>query len=123
LRYDRIDNFWFCLLHELAHLEKHLTLEETNIIIDELEPRHSRIEKEDKREKEADQMAQNALIPKEYWKKVDLEASDPSKDVVRLSNQLGIHPAIVAGRIRFEKNNYKILSQFVGRGEVKHLFN
>jgi len=123
LRYDRIDNFWFCLLHELAHLEKHLTLEETNIIIDELESRHSRIEKEDKREKEADQMAQNALIPKEYWKKVDLEASDLSKDVVRLSDQLEIHPAIVAGRIRFEKNNYKILSQFVGRGEVKQLFN
>jgi HTH-type transcriptional regulator/antitoxin HigA len=123
LRYDRIDNFWFCLLHELAHLEKHLYQEETNIIIDELEPRHSRIEKKDRREKEADKMAQNALIPKEYWKKVDLEASGLSKEVVRLSEQLKIHPAIVAGRIRFEKNNYKILSQFVGRGEVKNLFN
>jgi HTH-type transcriptional regulator/antitoxin HigA len=40
-----------------------------------------------------------------------------------LSDQLKIHPAIVAGRIRFEKNNYKILSQFVGRGEVKQLFD
>jgi HTH-type transcriptional regulator/antitoxin HigA len=123
LRYDRIDNFWFCLLHELAHLEKHLSQKETNIIIDELEPRHSKIEKEDKREKEADKMAQNSLIPKEYWKKVDLEANDLSKEVVLLSEQLKIHPAIIAGRIRFEKNNYKILSQFVGRGEVKQLFN
>ena len=25
LRYDRIDNFWFCLLHELAHVAKHVT--------------------------------------------------------------------------------------------------
>lgn len=123
LRYDRIDNFWFCLLHELAHLEKHLSQDETNIIIDELEPRYSKIEKEDRREKEADKMAQNALIPKEFCKKVDLEASDLSKEVVRFSDQLKIHPAIVAGRIRFEKNNYKILSQFVGRGEVKQLFN
>jgi len=24
LRYDRIDNFWFCLLHELAHVGLHL---------------------------------------------------------------------------------------------------
>ena len=24
LRYDRIDNFWFCLLHELAHVGRHL---------------------------------------------------------------------------------------------------
>ena len=23
LRYDRIDNFWFCLLHELAHIGRH----------------------------------------------------------------------------------------------------
>jgi len=123
LRYDRIDNFWFCLLHELAHLKKHLAQDETNIIIDELEPKHSRIENEDQREKEADKIAQNSLIPKEYWNKVDLEAKDLAKEVVFLSEQLKIHPAIVAGRIRFEKNNYKILSQFVGRGEVKLLFN
>ena len=24
LRYDRIDNFWFCLLHELAHVGRHM---------------------------------------------------------------------------------------------------
>jgi len=36
--------------------------------------------------------------------------------------KLKIHPAIVAGRIQFEKNNYRILSQFMGRGEVEKLF-
>lgn len=25
LRHDRIDNFWYCLMHELAHVSKHLT--------------------------------------------------------------------------------------------------
>jgi HTH-type transcriptional regulator/antitoxin HigA len=123
LRYDRIDNFWFCLLHELAHLKKHLAQDETNIIIDELEPKHSRIENEDQREKEADKIAQDSLIPKENWDKVDLDAKDLAKEVVFLSEQLKMHAAIVAGRIRFEKNNYKILSQFVGRGEVKQLFS
>ena len=24
LRYDRIDHFWFCLLHELAHVGRHM---------------------------------------------------------------------------------------------------
>ena len=123
LRYDRLDNFWFCLLHELAHLKKHLAQDETNIIIDELEPKHSRIENEDQREREANKIAQDSLIPKEYWNKVDLDAKDLAKEVVLLSEQLKIHPAIFAGRIRFEKNNYKILSQFIGRGEVKLLFN
>ena len=27
LRYDRIDNFWFVLMHELAHVSKHLSQE------------------------------------------------------------------------------------------------
>ena len=123
LRYDRIDNFWFCLLHELAHLKKHLSLDETKIIIDKIEPRHSNIENKDQREKEADKIAQDSLIPKEYWNKVDLNAKDLAKEVVLLAEQLKIHPAIVAGRIRFENNNYNILSQFIGRGAVKPLFN
>ncbi len=71
----------------------------------------------------ADRIAENALIPREYWKKVDLNAKNLVKEVVLLSEQLKIHPAIVAGRIRFEKNNYRILSQFVAREEVKQLFN
>jgi len=123
LRYNRIDNFWFCLLHELAHLKKHLTMDETNIIIDELEPQHSNIRDKDQREKEADRIAQDSLIPKQSWNKVDLDAKDLSKEVVLLSEQLKIHPAIVAGRIRFEKNNYKILFQFAGRGGVNKIFN
>ena len=123
LRYNRIDNFWFCLLHELAHLTKHLTIDETNIIIDELEPQRSRISSQDAKEEEADRIAQNSLIPKEYWKKVNLDAKNLAREVINLSEQLKIHPAIIAGRIRFEKNNYRILSQFLGRGEVSNIFN
>ncbi len=122
LRYDRVDNFWFCLLHELAHLKKHLKKDETNIIIDELEPRQSNLRSKDIKENEADRIAQNALIPREYLKQVDLDAKNLAKEVVLLSEQLKIHPAIVAGRIRFEKNNYRILFQFIGRGEVRELF-
>ena len=121
-RYDRIDNFWFCLLHELAHLTKHLTVDDTNIIIDELEPQHSSLRGKDSKEEEADKIAQNSLIPKEYWKKVNLDAKNLAREVINLSEQLKIHPAIIAGRIRFEKNNYRILSQFVDRGEVKNIF-
>jgi len=123
LRYDRIDNYWFCLLHELAHLAKHLHTDETNIIIDELEPHKSSIVKKDSREKEADRIAKNALIPEEYWKKVNLDSKNLAKEVLFLSEQLKILPAIIAGRIQFEKNNYKILSQFIDRGEVTRLFD
>ena len=33
-----------------------------------------------------------------------------------------IHPAIIVGRIRRELGNYRLLSQFVGTGEVRRLF-
>jgi hypothetical protein len=29
----------------------------------------------------------------------------------------------VAGRVRFERNNYRLLSQFVGSGEVRRQFD
>ena len=35
---------------------------------------------------------------------------------------LRVHPAIIAGRICYEKNNHRLLSQFVGTGEVRPQF-
>ena len=45
LRYDRLDNFWFCLLHELAHVARHLTSSDA-IIIDDLDLRGHEAEAE-----------------------------------------------------------------------------
>ena len=42
LRYDRIDNFWFTLLHELAHLGRHLDGEESTVFYDDLSLRGPR---------------------------------------------------------------------------------
>lgn len=36
LRYDRLDNFWFCLLHELAHVGRHMDDGEGDAFIDDL---------------------------------------------------------------------------------------
>ncbi|GAI12627.1 unnamed protein product, partial [marine sediment metagenome] len=64
LRYDRIDNFWFTLMHELAHLALHLD-SESNIFYDDLD-----IEAEDDpTEREANQLAGEALIPYDAWEK------------------------------------------------------
>jgi len=42
--------------------------------------------------------------------------------VINLANALKVHPAIVAGKIRHEQRNYRLLSQFVGTGAVRHHF-
>jgi hypothetical protein len=38
---------------------------------------------------------------------------------MELAQRLEIHPAIVAGRVRYETKNFRLLSQFVGTGEVR----
>ena len=121
LRYDRIDNFWFCLLHELSHVAKHLSASEP-IIIDDLDYRRHDTAPEDKIEKEADEMTRDGLIPKKVWDSKPIKSKATTKKVYALAEKLKIHPAIIAGRVRFERNNYKLLSRHVGSKQVRKHF-
>ena len=122
LRYDRIDYFWFCLLHELAHVSKHLSASD-RLIIDDLDLRGKTLEAEDIIEKEADEIARNGLLPKRIWDKKPISGKATTGDVCALAEKLKIHPAIIAGRIRFERNNYKLLSKHVGNKQVRKHFS
>ncbi len=117
LRYDRLDNFWFVLLHELFHIIKHLRKGDLENIFDDLEAESNEIESE------ADYLAGEALIPERVWETA-LARYDRSEDSVRsLSKELGISPAIIAGRIRNEAKNYVILNNLVGHGKVRKQFS
>lgn len=122
LRYDRIDNFWFCLLHELAHVAKHLSASDS-IIIDDLDIHRHDATSEDKIEKEADAMAQDGLIPQNEWRKSPVKSRATASNVLALANKLKIHPAIIAGRVRRESGNYRLLSKYVGPGEIRKHFS
>ena len=37
LRYDRLDNFWFTLLHELGHIAMHLSEPSDEVFVDSFE--------------------------------------------------------------------------------------
>lgn len=121
IRYDRLDNFWFCLLHELAHLGRHFNNGDGEVFIDDLQLRERSHERDDIREQEADEWAQEALIPSELWDDHPVRSSPSVQNVISLSRQAKVHPAIVAGRIRHEKQNYRLLSQFVGAKQVRPL--
>lgn len=121
LRYDRLDNFWFCLLHEVVHIWKHVT-PERGFLVDDLSLNESDHDEDWSIEDEADQLAQVALIPEEAWKKAQLiERATPSR-VISFAQSINVHPAIVAGRVRKETQNYRLLSQFVGSNEVSKHF-
>ena len=116
LRYDRLDNFWFTLFHELAHLWKHIDKDE--MMLDDLEA-----SSEDKREAEANRIAREALIPIVTWKRSKAYLSPSRENIDTLSRELKIHPAIIAGRIRQETRNYQLFSDLIGNGEVRKLFS
>jgi HTH-type transcriptional regulator/antitoxin HigA len=45
-----------------------------------------------------------------------------TEEVYALAERLKIHPVIIAGRIRFERNHYKLLSKHVGNKQVRKHF-
>ncbi len=122
LRYDRLDNFWFCLLHELAHIGEHLTTGSEEIIFDDHDLRGIQSAPEDGMEEEADKIAQEALIQNKAWKAIDITGKVEPDHIKAIADKLKIHPSIIAGRIRYEKNNYRLFSNLVGNREVRKQF-
>jgi HTH-type transcriptional regulator/antitoxin HigA len=76
---------------------------------------------DDAREREADAWAQDALIPAKLWNDHAARLHPSVANVVDLAHQAKVHPAVVAGRIRYERHSYRLLSQFVGANEVRPL--
>jgi HTH-type transcriptional regulator/antitoxin HigA len=122
LRYDRLDNFWFCLLHELAHVGRHMDVDGQAVFVDDLSLRDVGGASGDPREAQADEWAEEALVPRAIWESSAVREDATAMSVISLANALKVHPAIVAGRIRHERRNYRLLSQFVGTGAVRHHF-
>ena len=89
LRHDRIDNFWFALLHELAHVGKHLTTD-SPLFIDDLDgPDAEGVEQE------ADAMAREALIPEKKWRNAKVRETRSEEDAIAFAHSILVHPAIV----------------------------
>ena len=117
LRYDRLDNFWFVLLHELGHVFLHLMTGLRYDFFDEEGPSEG-----DRVELEADKFALNRLISDEAWDQC-LSRFAMTEEAVRLDAEtLGIDASIIAGRIRKEQGDYAILNNLVGQDRVRSQF-
>ncbi|WGQ09935.1 XRE family transcriptional regulator [Pedobacter gandavensis] len=115
LRHDRLDNFWFVLLHEIAHIMLHLN-GELDVIFDDLDLTLDGIEKE------ADSYALNIMIPDETWRKSLARLSPTNETITNQAKKLTIHPALVAGRIRRETGNYYLFNDLIGLSQVRKQF-
>lgn len=116
LRHDRLDNFWFVLLHELGHVFLHLDDERIAIFDEDVGMTTDQIEIE------ADQFALSNLISDEQWD-ICMCRFYLNEDALKEdAENLNIHPSIIAGRIRKENNNYQIFNDQVGLKQVRKLF-
>ena len=117
LRHDRLDNFWFTLCHELAHVALHFEGEESTAFFDDLDQNEI-----DTYEKDADHWATEGLIPHDQWLTAKMEGTPTARKILDFAANMRISPAIPAGRIRKEKGDYSVFSGLIGNKKVRKLF-
>lgn len=118
VRHDRLDNFWFTLLHELVHVWKHLPDKDTAITDESIEEGRD----DDAKEVEANRLARDIFIPRAIWQRSEAFLRPSVQSIRELADTLHISPAIVAGRLRHEKTGYGAFSRLVGSRQVRILF-
>ncbi len=116
LRHDALDNFWFTLLHEVAHTILHYR---TGLAIGFFDQADA--DSADAQEAEADAFASNILIPEERWRRSGARIARSSDVIEKFASEIGIHPAIVFGRIRKERRDYSIFSKKIGVNQVRNV--
>jgi HTH-type transcriptional regulator / antitoxin HigA len=118
LRYDRIDNFWFTLLHEISHicLQFKILLNTNSAFVDDME-----IQSEDVYEQAADALARESLIPKEILSQVVWSHASVHDDLVKVATRARVHLAVVAGRWQRDHQSYKKFARLIDRDSVRSL--
>jgi HTH-type transcriptional regulator / antitoxin HigA len=111
---DSLDNFWFTLLHEVAHVVLHYRTGLASGFFDDVEAPQV-----DEFEEEANTFASNMFVPDDLWSRSPARISKAPEPIERLASQLGIAPAIIFGRIRMERKNYSLFADKIGRGTVR----
>ena len=95
LRYSRVDNYWFTLMHEIAHL---VLGHESAVDGDFTES------SEDPQEMQANQWAQNVLIPPEAYQDFLRTKDFSAKHIQAFAAEISRHPGVVVGRLRYDRH-------------------
>ncbi|MNJ57257.1 hypothetical protein D3C77_528410 [compost metagenome] len=106
LRYNRYDNFWFTLMHELAHVSLHYQYLDQPIL-DDLEE-----EDDSEMEVEANLIAKDSLVSRENWRLI-WNARTDRRQFLMYCERANVHPAIAAGMLRHQAKNYQLYSDLV----------
>jgi HTH-type transcriptional regulator/antitoxin HigA len=111
IRFDRMDNFWFVLRHELEHVLQGHGMTEPSLDVD---LNGDVVEEE---EKIANAVASEFCAPKARIDSfINRKAPIfPERDFLGLAKVLGVHPALVAGQIQFKTGRYDLFRSHLAK--------
>ena len=108
-RHNRIDNFWFTVTHEIAHVLQHLRTSQT-VIIDNMDD----IDNTSEQEQEADAFTAEILKTEkiiEYFQGIKRKTREK---IMECSDALNIAPAIIIGCLQHHKEMpYSSMREFL----------
>lgn len=122
LRFDRIDNYWFVLRHELEHVLRRHGRAATYMLDAELEgDRAGTGENIAEEERVANEAASDFCVPRKALRQL-VERKAPlfaERDILGFARTLRIHPGLVAGQLQNETRRYDRFRSHLAK--IRHL--
>jgi HTH-type transcriptional regulator/antitoxin HigA len=107
-RYDRIDNFWFVLRHELEHVKCRHGL--TTMMLDsDLEGENAGVgDSVNEEERIANEAAAEFCVPKKMMDAFIARKAPifSERDILAFAKMISVHPGLIAGQLRRRTNRY-----------------
>ncbi len=108
LRFDRIDNFWFVLRHELEHV---LNKDGRDLVILDSDVMHAQEDKDlSPQEQAANIAAAEFCVPQEELDDFIARKDPfyPRKEVLRFAKRLEVHPGLVVGQLQWRIRRFDL---------------
>ncbi|AMR80492.1 hypothetical protein A2G96_21845 [Cupriavidus nantongensis] len=115
LRYPRFDIFWFTLMHELAHIVLHREMLMDPILEDLDAAPEGLIEEQ------ADRLAGDSLISRSDWRSANVKYSPTEENLFEFARRVGVHPAIVAGRLQRESSRKNMFATVLNEVNIRRM--
>jgi HTH-type transcriptional regulator/antitoxin HigA len=112
LRFDRLDNFWFVLRHEIEHVLRGDGKQ--SAVIDDLAPESSKVD-ETESEFAANVEAAEFCVPQNKMSSFIARKGQfvGEKDIVALAGVIGTHPALVVGQWHRRTGRFQIFRKYL----------
>lgn len=103
VRFDRLDAFWFTVMHEFKHIEHGDSYSFDSDLISERDGKITILLAEDEAEQKANAAAADALIPTDELNSfISRLAPLYSKDrIIQFAHRIRIHPGIIVGQLQY----------------------